>query len=254
MLSKAKIKYIKSLHVKKHRITEQSFIAEGVKSVLEFIDSKFTTDVVYGTELFWKQHKKILSAKNIPFELASEFELTQAGTLKSNNGAIAVVKLPHYETTKLEEGNWTIMLDGVNDPGNLGTIIRIADWYGINRVIISENSVDMYNPKVVNTTKGSLARVRVEYGNLPELLASFNGAIIGAEMKGEDIHTFNSTVGGVLVMGSESHGISDGLSRFITNYVTIPRIGGAESLNVAVATAIFCDNLIGRKFRGIGSI
>ncbi|MCF6351912.1 MAG: RNA methyltransferase [Cyclobacteriaceae bacterium] len=244
MLSKAKIKYIKSLHVKKHRIAEQRFIAEGTKSVCEFIDSKFTTDVVYGTDLFWKQHKKIVSAKNIPFELASEFELIQAGTLKSNNGAIAVIKLPNYETVKLEEGSWIIMLDGINDPGNLGAIIRIADWYGINRVIISENSVDMYNPKVVNTTKGSLARVRVEYGNLPRLLTSFNGVIIGAEMKGEDIHTFNSTVGGVLIMGSESHGISTELRKFIATHVTIPRIGGAESLNVAVATAIICDNIV----------
>ncbi len=244
MLSKAKIKYINSLHIKKHRIVEQRFIAEGTKSVLEFIDSKFITDVVYGTDLFWKQHSKILSAKNINVELVSEFELIQAGTLKSNNGAIAVLKFPNYETVKLNETDWTIMLDGINDPGNLGTIVRIADWYGVNRVIISENSVDMYNPKVVNTTKGSLARVRVEYGNLPELLASFNGAIIGAEMKGEDIHSFNSTVGGVLIMGSESHGISTELREFITTYVTIPRIGGAESLNVAVATAIICDNIV----------
>jgi len=247
MLSKAKIKYIKSLHVKKHRIAENIFLVEGSKSVLEFIRSKFTTDVVYGTDLFWKQHKKLLTEHNIAFEETTEKELTQAGTLNSNNGAIALINIPTYTPAELDNSKWTIMLDVINDPGNLGTIIRVADWYGIDRIILSENSVDMYNPKVVNTTKGSLARVRVEYGDLTQILSSFDGVIIGADMKGEDIHSFKTVNGGVLLMGSESHGISEDLKKLITNQITIPRVGAAESLNVAVATAIICDNLCGRK-------
>ncbi len=247
MLSKAKIKYIKSLQVKKHRLAKNVFLVEGSKSVLEFIESKFTTDVVYGTELFWKQHEKLLIELSIEFELATEKELSQAGTLSSNNGALALVNIPQYTELAIDSSQWSIVLDGINDPGNLGTIIRVADWYGIERVIISENSVDMYNPKVVNTTKGSLARVRVEFGNLSQLLSSFDGVIIGADMKGEDIHSFKPVGGGILVMGSESHGISDELQKLITSRVTIPRIGEAESLNVAIATAVICDNLIGRN-------
>ena len=247
MLSKARIKYIKSLHVKKHRLAENVFLVEGSKSVLEFIESKFTTDVVYGTELFWKQNEKLLVGLSIAFEIATEKELSQAGTLSSNNGALALVIIPQYTELAIDGSQLTIMLDGINDPGNLGTIIRVADWYGIERIILSENSVDMYNPKVVNTTKGSLARVRVEFGNLSQLLSSFNGMIIGADMKGEDIHSFKTESGGVLVMGSESHGISGELQKLITNQVTIPRIGGAESLNVAIATAVICDNLMSRN-------
>ncbi len=246
MLSKSKIKYIKSLHVKKHRTAENVFLVEGSKSVLEFICSKFTTDVVYGTEMFWKQNKNLLNEHKVEFEMTTEKELLLAGTLNSNNGALGLVKIPQYPKLPLNTTNWIIILDGINDPGNLGTIIRVADWYGIDRVIISENSVDMYNPKVVNTTKGSLAKVRVEYGNIRQLLSGFEGVIIGADMKGEDIHSLKTKSGGVLVMGSESHGISENLKKFITNQITIPRIGEAESLNVAVATAIICDNLIGR--------
>ena len=247
MLSKVKIKYINSLHVKKHRTAKNVFLVEGAKSVIEFILSKFTTDVVYGTDMFWKQNEKLLNEQKVEFEIATEKELSQAGTLNSNNAAIALVKIPLYSKLALDASHWTIVLDGINDPGNLGTIIRVADWYGIARIIISENSVDMYNPKVVNTTKGSLTRVRVEYGDLTQVLSNFDGVIIGADMKGEDIHSYKPEGGGVLVMGSESHGISQELKKFIANQITIPRLGGAESLNVAIATAIICDNIIGLK-------
>lgn len=247
MLSKAKIKYIKSLHGKKHREAENLFLVEGAKSVLEFIDGKITTDVVYGTELFWKQHEKFLLEAKIRFELATEQELKQAGTLSSNNAAIALMQIPKGTNEELSSNEWTIALDSINDPGNLGTIIRIADWYGIRRIIISDNSVDVYNPKVVNTSKGSLSRVMVEYGNLYKLLSTYKGLIIGADMEGADIHNFKPAAKGILLMGSESHGISADLQKLVTQKITIPRVGKAESLNVAVASAIICDNLIGRK-------
>lgn len=247
MLSKAKIKYIKSLHGKKHREAKNLFLVEGAKSVLEFIDGKITTDVVYGTELFWKQNEKFLLEAKISFELASEQELTQAGTLSSNNAAIALMQIPKNKNAELSYNEWTIALDSINDPGNLGTIIRIADWYGIKRIIISDDSVDVYNPKVVNTSKGSLARVMVEYANLYKLLSTYKGLIIGADMEGIDIHKFSHSSKGVLLMGSESHGISSEVQTLLTQKITIPRVGRAESLNVAIASAIICDNLIGKK-------
>lgn len=247
MLSKTKIKYIKSLQLKKNRIHEKLFLVEGAKTVLEFIISKFTTDVVYGTETFKQQNLNVLRQHEIVFELAEQAALKQAGYLSSNNAAIALVEIPAASIQPISQNEWTIALDTINDPGNLGTIIRIADWYGVNRILISEKSVDVYNPKVVNATKGSLTRVQVDYTDLPQLLRNYNGSIIGADMQGEDVHLFKAAKGGVLLMGSESHGISDELQKLITDKITIPRVGEAESLNVGVATAIICDNLIGRK-------
>lgn len=246
MLSKAKIKYIKSLQVKKKRIQEKLFLVEGTKTVLEFIQSKFTTAIVYGTQTFEEENINILRELNIEFELAEEKELKQAGFLVSNNACIALIKMPEPSNQPITENSWTIVLDGINDPGNLGTIIRIADWYGINRILVSTDSVDVYNPKVISATKGSLSRVEVEYADLPELLINFKGTIIGADLDGEDVHDFEPPKGGLLVMGSESHGISADLQKLITSKIMIPRIGGAESLNVGTATAIICDNLIGR--------
>jgi RNA methyltransferase, TrmH family len=248
MLSKAKIKYIKSLQLKKNRVQDRLFLVEGAKAVLEFINSKFTTDVVYGTETFEQQNINILRQNNITFEKALETEITQAGYLNSNNAAIALVNMLEQEVYPIAQDEWTLALDTINDPGNLGTIIRVADWYGIKRIIVSENSVDAYNPKVVNASKGSLSRVQIDYTNLEKFLSLFAGTIIGADMKGEDIHSFKTDNGGVLVMGSESHGISNELQNLLTSKITIPRIGGAESLNVGVATAIICDNLIGKCY------
>ncbi len=244
MLSKAKIKYIKSLHVKKHRVKEKLFFVEGAKSVIEFIESKFTTAIVYGTDLFWKQNEKLLREQKVVFEIATEKELIQAGTLNSNNAAIALVNMPVLKELVLAKTDWTLALDTINDPGNLGTIIRIADWYGIQQILISTNSADVYNPKVVNTTKGSLTRVHINYVDLPKTLSAYKGLIIGADMVGEDVHTFKPKEKGVIIMGGESHGISQEVQKLLTTKITIPRIGSAESLNVAVATAIICDNIV----------
>ena len=246
MLSKAKIKYIKSLQLKKNRLQEKLFLVEGSKSVLEFINSKFTTAIVYGTKSFEQQNINILRQYNVVFELAHENELSQAGYLNSNNAAIALVEIVDSPMAPIALSGWTIVLDSINDPGNLGTIIRIADWFGINRIVLSENSVDVYNSKVVNASKGSLSRVQIDYTNLVETLKEYKGHILGADMEGEDIHSLDPIREGVLVMGSESHGISDEIQKLLTSIITIPKIGNAESLNVGVAAAIICDNLIGK--------
>jgi len=247
MLSKAKIKYIKSLHLKKNRMQDKLFIVEGSKSVLEFLYSEFKVHQLYGTEQFWLQNESILTKIDVLFELATEKELSQAGFLSSNNTVLALVQIPDYRSISLPLNEWTIALDSINDPGNLGTIIRIADWYGIKQIILSNNSVDVYNPKVVTASKGSLTRVGVNYSELDKILIEYSGVKMGAAMEGQDIHTLNEIKGGIVLMGSESHGISLELESLLTNKITIPKVGGAESLNVAVATAIICDNLIGKK-------
>ena len=222
---------------------DKLFLVEGLKSVLEFLNSEMKVHEVFGTELFWQQHKLEIEHSGAHFEIADDAALKQAGTLSSNNAALALVHIPEVELDGLPTNKWTIALDGINDPGNLGAIIRIADWYGIDRIVASENSVDAYNPKTVSASKGSLTRVRVSYADLGEMLKGFSGTILGADMEGTDVHTISPSKGGVLLMGSESHGISKELSNLLTQRITIPRHGGAESLNVAVATAVICDCL-----------
>lgn len=223
---------------------EKLFIVEGAKTVLEFLASDFLVKEVYGTEDFWHQNENSITHNEAQFDITNENSLKQAGSLSSNNAAIALVRVPELQPITIPQDQWTIVLDHINDPGNLGTIIRIADWYGIKQLIVSENSVDAYNPKTVSASKGSLTRVQISYANLMEVLDSYDGAVLGADMDGVDIHSLESPKGGVLLMGSESHGISPSLDSVLMQRITIPRVGGAESLNVAAATAIICDCLV----------
>lgn len=225
---------------------EMLFLVEGAKSVLEFLKSDLHVSEVYGTETFWQQNEREITHSKVNFEFASETELRQAGTLSTNNAALALVEIPKPEIVRLKQDRWVIALDHINDPGNLGTIIRIADWYGIEQIVVSDNSVDAFNPKTVSASKGSLTRVKVHYADLHKTLVDYEGPILGADMQGKDVHNMNALEGGILLMGSESHGISEELGVLLTERITIPRVGGAESLNVAVATAIICDCLIGR--------
>jgi TrmH family RNA methyltransferase len=136
-----------------------------------------------------------------------------------------------------------LVLDGVSDPGNLGTIIRVADWYGFKQVILSETCADQFNPKVISATMGSFVRVHCVRTNLTEFLDEYQGPIYGAFLEGQNVHKTPFKHNGVLVMGSESHGISDEIAEFVTDKITIPAFGGAESLNVAMATGIIVDNI-----------
>ena len=243
MLSKAKIKYIKSLQLKKHRDQEGLFTVEGEKSVMEFLRSELTVVAVYGTEEFITKHLVLLEQRYVEFESIDKDQLISVGSYKSNDGAIAIIKKPAYVDWPSLDTQFTIALDAINDPGNLGTIIRIADWYGINHILVSENSVDVFNPKVVNSSKGSFTRVQVHQVDLVNYLQEFNGPIYAAMLEGVDVHKFTFASRGILLMGSESHGISNELLALAPEPVTIPKLGLAESLNVAVATAIICDNI-----------
>ena len=243
MLSKAKIKYIKSLQLKKHRDREGLFLVEGEKSVLELINSKFNIQAIFGTASFISNNRSVLEQKYIEFDTISEDELISIGTYQSNNGALAVVHKQDTSAPDLVPGKYVLALDTINDPGNLGTIIRLADWYGIETILLSPTCVDVYNPKVVNSTKGSLCRVSVHYVDLEDTLTNYKGNIYTAMLDGNNVHEVEFKTGGVVLMGSESHGISEGLQKLAGHKITIPRFGGAESLNVAIATAIICDNI-----------
>lgn len=238
MLSKAKIKFIKSLQVKKYRKQEQCFVVQGAKSVQEVLTSDFDVITLLGTPDFLSG---ATYADGIEVIDVSEKELAGLGEYQSNDSAFAVVRLKPNRPLKIDKDELIIVLDDIRDPGNLGTIIRTADWYGITKVIASEETADFYNPKVISSTMGSFTRVEVFYTNLVEYLGNVGHKIYGAFLDGQDVHTADFSSGGFMVIGNESHGISPQLENLVTDKITIPRYGKAESLNAAIATAIICD-------------
>lgn len=238
MLSKRQIKYFKSLQLKKYRDQERLFMVEGAKGVEEVLNSTFQVNTLIGTEAFLNNNSK----EDIQQFEVKEDVLAQVGTFKSNNSAIAIVEMKDQPTFQAPQKGLTLVLDDVRDPGNLGTIIRIADWYGIEKIICSEQTADLYNPKVVNSTMGSFTRVELSYQNLAELLRNVDLPIYGALLNGKDIYQEALIQDALIVMGNESRGISEQIQRFVSHPILIPGRGGAESLNVAVSTAVVLDN------------
>ncbi len=243
MFSKAIVKYVKSLQVKKYRNQHQAFVVEGAKSVLELLHSDFEVQHLFVTESFRKEHTAILS-KGFKYDVVSEQELVAAGTFSSNNAALAVASMRKLYLPTIDEKDFVIALDDIRDPGNLGTIIRIADWYGIKHVFCSETCADFYNPKVISATMGSFTRVQVHYLNLPEWLAQHTAKykIYGASLAGDNLHHMQLKPEGILVLGNEANGIRPEVAKQVNQLIKIPAFGKAESLNVATATAIIIDN------------
>lgn len=235
-------KLIKELHERKGRAEHGMFLVEGAVSVLEFLDSGYEIKALLVSPEFLSGHQERLAPfTSITYTLAPT-ELEKLGTLSSNDKAIAVVRMRSPEAFSIDT-EVVLALSDVNDPGNLGTIIRICDWYGIKKIIASKNTVDVYNSKVVSATKGSFARVHVYYEDLHEIFKAHAPIpVLGADLDGEDVHTYSFPRRAFLLMGSESHGIHPDLVHYLTQKITIPRIGNAESLNVGVATAIILDN------------
>ncbi|NDK54443.1 TrmH family RNA methyltransferase [Pontibacter fetidus] len=243
MLSKAVIKYINSLQVKKYRNQHQAFVVEGAKSVIELLQSGFELQHVYVTESFEKEHSRLLS-KGITYDVVSEADLVRAGTYASNNAALAVAHMRQLPTITIRPTDLVLALDDIRDPGNIGTIIRIADWYGIETIVCSETCADFYNPKVIAATMGSFTRMQVYYLNLENWLQQHATMhqIYGASLDGENIHQMKLKPQGIVVMGNEANGIRPEVARQINRLIKIPAFGHAESLNVATATAIIIDN------------
>ncbi|MDQ4139355.1 MAG: RNA methyltransferase [Bacteroidota bacterium] len=243
MLSKAALKYINSLQVKKYRFLHQAFLVEGAKSVKELLLSDYTIEKLFVTEEFLRKSTEI-KTKNLPYELIDEKDLTRAGTFSTNNAALAIAKMKTPVFFQPDSSTLTLALDDIRDPGNLGTIIRLADWYGLKHIICSENCADFYNPKVIAATMGSFTRVNLLYVDLPEYLKKLPVGLplFGASLQGENLHRLTLQPSGMLVMGNEAHGIRPEVEEFLKHLIKIPRFGKAESLNVANATGIILDN------------
>ncbi|WAC12320.1 TrmH family RNA methyltransferase [Dyadobacter pollutisoli] len=246
MLSKNRIKYINSLKIKKYRQQHGAFMVEGAKSVLELLDSDFETEVVLATKEFQQKYSSILTRHNTPIETATVQELEGLGSFQTNDSCLAVAKTKQNEFLSLKDSEYMLILDDVRDPGNLGTIIRVADWYGISKIVCSKDTTDIYNPKVIAASKGSFTRVNIFYTDLAYYIKENTAgkSIVGAFLGGESLYDFQfSKNGGYIIMGNESNGIGDEVEKLVTQKVTIPRIGEAESLNVGIATAIMLDNM-----------
>lgn len=251
MLSKNQIKYIQSLHQKKYRQQHGTFLVEGAKSVQEVLQSNFQTELVVATEVFYKENVRLTDRQRIPVEIASPVDLERIGTLESNNAALAVVRTKENLPLLADPGEMALILDDIRDPGNLGTILRIADWYGVRKILCSNTTADVYNPKVISASKGSFTRVSWWYGDIAQFLGQTapqaDSLIYGAFLDGEDVHKLTFGQGerprpGYVVMGNESNGIGLEIAKYITQKITIPRYGDAESLNVGIATAVILDN------------
>jgi TrmH family RNA methyltransferase len=242
MLSKNTVKFIKSLQQKKFRKQENSFFVEGTKNVTELLDSDFKVTHLLYTPQFAERHEAQLAVSGAQIYEVTPKTLASTGTFLTNDSALAVAEIKENAPFVIREKELAIALDDVRDPGNLGTIIRIADWYGIKKLIFSEETADIYNPKVLNASMGSFTRVSFFYTDLEQYLKGTSFPIYGAFLEGENIHTKNLKPEGMILMGNESNGISGKLASLVTEKLTIPQFGQAESLNVAVATAVICDN------------
>ena len=233
MVSKNQIKLITSLQQKKYRKQEQLFFAEGVKVVQELLNSNFELQDLFTT----KEDFPFVSKNKV--HAVSDLELKKISALTSPNTCLAVFKMP--KPKDFVESGLILALDDVRDPGNLGTIIRLCDWFGIETLFCSEESVDIYNPKVVQATMGSISRVNVVYGNLEAFLTKTKLTVFGTFMDGSNIYQEALPKEGVIVMGNEANGISSSVEKLVSERIAIPRFGNiqlTESLNVATATAI----------------
>ena len=238
MITKNEIKRIKNLQQKKNRKEEGLFIAEGKKTVLDLLKSGCKAEVIYTVD----------EIQNSDFISVTPKEMERITLLKSPSNVLGIFHINIQNQKKHPQKGVMMVLDGVTDPGNLGTIIRLCDWFGISTLICSPNTVDCYNPKVVQATMGSLSNVFCVYTDLVAFLKKSNKPIYGTFMEGDSIYDTSLDTEGILVMGSESHGISKEVTKSIQHKLTIPRFGsasGAESLNVALAAAI----ILGQAFK-----
>jgi len=231
MLSKSQIKLITSLKQKKYRQQNGFFVAEGVKTIKELLQSNLELQKLYATESF------NIDAKDEV--IISDSDLKRISFLTTPNKALAIFKIP--EPKPIDNSGLIVALDAIRDPGNLGTIIRLCDWFGVKELICSKETVDCFNPKVIQATMGSITRVNVSYIDLVSFIEESDIPVFGAFMEGKNVYNRTLPKKGILVMGNEANGVSKEVEAVITEKISIPRFGdlqATESLNVATATAI----------------
>jgi len=246
MLSKTHTKYIQSLLHKKFRDESGLFIAEGPKVVMDLINSKkFICKDIFALADWVKQHSKILATlSGVNIIEVQDFELKKISSLIASHSVVAIFEKSSQRFKITTSNKITLVLDTIQDPGNFGTIIRIADWFGITNIICSIGCADMYNTKVVQCTMGSLGRVNVIYTDLIDWLKDNNNVpILSASLQGYDIKSMGKLQEAILIIGNEANGVSDGVMNLASKKITIPRLGGAESLNAAVATGIILSHI-----------
>jgi TrmH family RNA methyltransferase len=246
MLSKTHLKYIQTLYHKKNRDAQNLFIAEGSKVVMELLHSNnFLCKELIATESWLLANATVLAKITTTQILTVEnFELEKITLLSTANEVMAIFN-QEQQAAFNPANKITLVLDEIKDPGNLGTIIRIADWFGIKNIVCSHHCVDHYNPKVVQSTMGSIARANVFYTDIIDWLNSY--PLIkkyAATLNGQDIKQMPTITEGIILIGNESKGISPALQALATNFITIKKMGGAESLNAAVATGIILSHVV----------
>ena len=241
MLSKNEVKYIQSLCHKRQRDDDKVFVAEGPKLVQELVLANVDILHIYGLK-HWIDTRETHS---FPVTEISPVELEKISQLQTPNQVLLIARQILPVSEPVIKNQCILALDGIQDPGNMGTILRIADWFGIKQLVCSLDCVDIYNPKVVQSTMGSITRVQCWYTNLNEWLAGVEVPIYGALLNGKNVYEVEKMKEGILVIGNESKGIRSDVLSLITHPVTIPKKGSAESLNAAVATGIILSHLLG---------
>ena len=243
MISKNQIKFVKSLQKKKFRLESKCFVVESSKNVNEILNSNYKIQQIYATKN-WIEKYNIRD--DVSINQVNQNELQRISSLKTASDVLAVVYIP-LEKNDFDFSRINIVLDDVKDPGNLGTIIRICDWFGVKNIYCSQETVDVYNPKVIQSTMGSITRVDVIYTDIRKMIqeVDINVKVYGAVMDGNNINKIQVNEDSLIVFGNESNGISKEIKNLISERITINKVGDAESLNVAVAAAIilnkFCN-------------
>ena len=241
MLSKSQIKLVKSLKHKKYRNNYKLFVLEGLKGILELKNSSFDIEKIILSKESYDKHKSELPISDII--ITSKNQIHSLSNLNNNFSGLAMLKMKNYNVNQLDFEDFVIGVDSLKDPGNLGTILRIADWYNIKSVICSNDTVDLYNSKVIQSSMGSFLRVNTAYTDLEIFFKKSKYIIIGTSLDGDNIKSLSKIKKGIILFGNESNGISKNLFKHINKWVSIKKYGKAESLNVAISSAVILDNL-----------
>jgi TrmH family RNA methyltransferase len=246
MLTNKQIKLINSLHSKKGRKENDLFLVEGEKSLFELVKSDFVIEFFVINESQSDVINQISLQSKAPIYSLDAESIQKLSTLVTNSFGLAVVQQKSFSSFQLKE-NYTIILDGIRDPGNLGTIIRICDWYGFKQLVLSDDCTEFYNPKVIMSSMGSFSRIEFTYVDLVVFFKAHPSVKkIGAVLNGENIHQYKFPDNGFIILGNESNGIREDVLELLDERITIPSFGEAESLNAGISTAIIADNL--RRF------
>lgn len=243
MLTKNEVKYIQSLKAARGRRENGQFIVEGPKLVLELLqDKRWHTVKVYALASFAAQYAAAFP--QVPFQVLSADELERLSLMQAPQQCLALVQQPQHWQPLAAPTGWSLLLDGIQDPGNMGTILRIADWFGLPEVWATDDTVDCFNPKVVQASMGSLLRVAVHYGPAAGWLQGATRPVLLASMDGQSVWQYPAHRSGILIIGHEGQGVRPETAALATDRIAIPRLGAAESLNAGVATGILLSHLL----------